>query len=188
MASHLVLVRHGETEWSRSGQHTSFTDLPLLPEGIADASVAGEKLAAWSFSHVFSSPRQRALHTAELALPGSAPEITEDLTEWSYGDYEGITSPDIRKENPTWNLWRDGGPNGESPSEVTARCDRFIALVDGLDGDVVAFAHSHILRSLTARWIGQPVAFGASLMLDTASVSVLTVDRGTKVIKRWNQK
>lgn len=189
MVDQLVIVRHGETEWSRSGQHTSVTDLPLLDVGVDDAKVAGRLLEQWSFSRVFSSPRQRARITAELALGTDANiEIREDLAEWHYGEYEGITSKKIHETSPDWWLWTDGAPGGESPDEVTARCDAFIESLDEIEGTVAAFAHSHILRCVAARWIGADVSLGASFLLGTASVSCLSFDRGRRVISLWNQR
>ena len=147
----VFLVRHGETEWSRSGQHTSRTDLPLIEEGRARARALGRELSERRFALVLSSPFRRALETAELAGLGDQLEVCDDLREWDYGRYEGITTPQIREENPGWNLWRDGCPDGETPDQVEARADRVLERISDVDGDVALFAHGHILRVLAAR-------------------------------------
>ena len=176
-----MLVRHGATEWSASGQHTSRTDIPLTEAGreAARALVLGRE-----FALVLSSPRVRALQTAELA--GFDPEIEPDLVEVDYGDYEGRTTPEIREQRPGWTLWRDGSPGGETLAQAGERADRVIARALAADGDVAIFAHGHILRVLAARWIGLPAEQGARFALDTASVSELGFERETRVIARWN--
>lgn len=179
------LVRHGETEWSKSGRHTGTTDLPLTPEGEAAATALKDTLAGTTFGLVLCSPRLRARHTAELAEISNV-TIDDDLVEWNYGDYEGRTRKDIQAERPGWSVWTDGAPNGESPDETKVRVDRIIARCRDAGGQVLLFAHGHILRTLAARWIDQPVAVGAHLPLDTAKVSVLSSDRGTPTIDRWN--
>lgn len=179
------LVRHGETEWSKSGRHTGTTDLPLTPEGVAAATALKDTLAGTTFDLVLCSPRLRARHTAELAEVTNV-TIDGDLVEWNYGDYEGRTRKDIQAERPDWSVWTDGAPNGESPDETKVRVDRVIARCRVAGGRVLLFAHGHILRTLAARWIDQPVAVGAHLPLDTAKVSVLSFDRGTPTIDRWN--
>jgi len=177
----VVLVRHGATEWSASGQHTSRTDIPLTEAGreAARALALGRE-----FALVLSSPRVRARETAELA--GFEPEIDPDLVEIDYGDYEGRTTPEIREERPGWTLWRDGSPGGETLAQAGERSDRVITRALAAVGDVAIFAHGHILRVLAARWIGLPPEQGARFALDTASVSELGFERETRVIARWN--
>lgn len=180
------LVRHGQTEWSRDGKHTSSTDLPLTPEGERAARSLAPRLADAAFDLVLSSPRRRARTTAELA--GFPDAVVDDaLREWDYGEYEGITTPRIRETEPGWSLWTDGAPGGERPEDVEARVDLLIARLRS-DGArrVLAFAHGHILRVVGARWVGLPVADGARLRLDTATVSVLGWERETPAIGRWN--
>jgi probable phosphoglycerate mutase len=184
MTQQVWLVRHGETEWSRTGQHTSHTDLPLTADGAARARELGTELRGHEFALVLSSPLQRACHTAELA--GCAPHVCDDLREWEYGDYEGRTTPDIRTERPDWNLWTDGCPGGETASEVGARADRVIARARETDGDVALFAHGHLLRVLGARWVGLPGEAGQFLALSTGSISVLGYERETAVLQHWN--
>ena len=180
----LWLVRHGETEWSRSGKHTSTTDLPLTERGEEVARTLRERLSAVEFDLVLSSPRQRAQRTAELAgFPG--PVADEDLAEWAYGDYEGITTEEIRESDPGWTVWSHPTPGGETPEEVTTRLDRVLDRAREHDR-VLAFGHGHALRALGARWIGQPVADGRLFTLDTATVSVLGHERETPVVVRWN--
>ncbi|WP_026875100.1 histidine phosphatase family protein [Jiangella gansuensis] len=180
------LVRHGQTEWSRDGRHTSRTDLPLTPEGERAARSLTDRLATTSFGLVLSSPLTRARTTAVLA--GFAdPTIDDDLHEWRYGDYEGITTPQIRETDPDWSLWTDGAPGGESPGEVAARTDRVVARVRGDSAErVLIFAHGHILRVLAVRWLGLPAADGVHLRLETATVSVLGWERETPAVVRWN--
>ena len=183
----VYLVRHGETEWSKNGRHTGRTDLPLTAAGEDDGRKLAARLAGVSFARVFSSPLTRARRTAELA--GFAPETEPDLIEWNYGDYEGKTSAEIRASRPDWLLFRDGCPGGESVAEVAARADRLAAMLKALTGDVLCFAHGHMLRVLASRWVGQPVAFAAHLLLGTATLSVLAFDHGKldePAIKMWN--
>jgi len=180
------LVRHAETEWSRSGRHTGRTDVALTEEGRERARALGEVLSRRQFAVVLTSPLDRARETAALAGLGELAQLREDLLEWDYGDYEGITTPDIRAERPGWYLWRDGVPNGESADEVAARCDRVIDELVAAPGDVAVFAHGHVLRALSARWVEQPVAFGGRLYLATGSLSVLGFEREVRVIRSWN--
>ena len=182
----VVLIRHGQTEWSANGRHTSFTDIDLTPAGEEQAREVGRKLGGRTFAAVLSSPRKRALRTAELAGL-TVTEVTDDLAEWDYGDYEGITTASIREERPDWYLWRDGVPNGETADEVGARCDRVIEEVLSVDGDVALFAHGHILRALAARWLEEPVSFGGRLFLSTGSVCVLGFEREVRVVRLWNE-
>ena len=186
MASHIVLVRHGETEWSRSGRHTSRTDLPLTEHGRAQAAALGRSLAGRSFSLVMTSPRRRARETAALVLPEAQVVVRQELAEWNYGEYEGLTSEEILAQNPSWDLWREGCPGGESPTDVAARADLLLAFADGHEGEVVCFAHAHILRVVAARWIGLGPEAGGLFLLDTATLSVLGHERRRRVVQRWN--
>lgn len=180
----LWLVRHGETDWSKTGRHTSTTDLPLTAEGEAVAKELAPRLAGQEFGLVLSSPRTRARRTAELA--GFAePEVTEDLVEWDYGSYEGVTTPEIRESVPGWTVWTHPSPGGEPAAQVGERLDRVVDRVRGVERALV-FGHGHALRALTARWLGLPVAAGAHLRLDTATLSVLGFERENPVILRWN--
>jgi probable phosphoglycerate mutase len=183
----LFLIRHGETEWSKSGRHTSTTDLPLTAEGEQVAASLKEKLAGETFELVLTSPRQRARRTAELAGFGDA-EVDDDLVEWDYGDYEGITTAEIRKTVPGWTVWADPVPNGETPAQVAARLDRVNARIAAVPGDVLVFGHSHALRALTARWLELDVTEGRHFVLNTATVSVLGWERGSPAIHRWNNE
>ena len=183
----LLLARHGETEWSRSGQHTGRTDLPLLDDGRAAAEALGRRLAGRTFALRLSSPLARARDTAELAgLGGDGLEISEDLLELGYGDYEGRTTRDIRTERPGWDLFAHGAPGGEEFAAAAARIDRVIERVLAADGDAIVFAHGHILRILGARWVGAPPEFAASLGLDTAALCELGFQRERRVIWLWN--
>jgi broad specificity phosphatase PhoE len=181
----VFLVRHGETEWSKSGRHTSVTDLPLTPEGESVAASLRSRLAAESFDLVLTSPRQRARRTAELAGYPDA-EVDDDLVEWNYGDYEGITTAEIRETVPGWTVWDDPVPGGETPAEVSARLDRVAARIAAVPGDVLVFGHSHALRALTARWLELDVTEGRHFVLNTATVSVLSWERGAPAILHWN--
>lgn len=182
----LVLVRHGDTEWSQNGRHTSRTDLPLLPSGVERARALAPVLAGFRFARVLSSPLQRARHTAELAGFAERLEITDELTEWDYGEYEGLTSEAIWREHPDWKLWTDGAPGGESPEQVAARADRLIADAVQADGDVLMFAHGHILRVVVARWIGERPFVGALFKLNPATISILGHEHGYRVVDSWN--
>jgi probable phosphoglycerate mutase len=179
-----VLVRHGATEWSENGRHTSRTDLPLLPIGRARAESLRQVLNPDDFGQVLCSPLLRARETCQLAGFADRAEIVPDLTEWDYGEYEGLTTPQIRELDPTWNLWRDGCPEGELPDQVAARVDRVIARV--APDDTIAFAHGHVLRVLAARWIGLGAAGGQRLVLAAAALARLGHERETRVIDGWN--
>lgn len=183
----VVLVRHGETEWSRSGRHTGRTDVPVTEKGRGDAEGLSACLSAWRFAKVLTSPLQRATETCRLAGLGERSELCEDLREWDYGEYEGRTTPDIRTDRPGWTLWTDGVPGGERADDVGARADRVIAEVRSVDGDVVLFGHGHMLRVLAARWIELPPTAGRRFGLDPATISVLGYERETPVVLRWNQ-
>ncbi|MRK02980.1 histidine phosphatase family protein [Aeromicrobium sp. S22] len=181
----LWLVRHGETEWSLSGQHTSTTDLPMTASGEAGARTLAPLLAEFDFTQVLTSPRQRARRTAELAgFPDAEPD--EDLVEWSYGDYEGLTTPQIQESVPGWSIWSHPSPGGETAAEVSERLDRVVARARAAEGKTLVFAHGHSLRALAARWLEVDVAEGRHFALDTSTISVLGVDRGTPVVRRWN--
>jgi probable phosphoglycerate mutase len=184
-ASQLWLVRHGETEWSASGRHTSRTDLDLTEAGVEAARSVADKLRGTSFARVLSSPLLRARRTAELAGIGS-PALVDDLHEWDYGDDEGLTTAQIRESRPGWTVWRDGPQGGETCAEVGARADRVVELVRAVDGPVLAFSHGHFSRVLGARWLGLEVTDGAHLALSTASVSVLGWERDTPAVLHWN--
>jgi broad specificity phosphatase PhoE len=181
-----VLVRHGETEWSLSGQHTSRTDLPLIDSGRRRAEQVGAELAGRSFGLVLCSPLLRARETCELAGFGDQAVLSDDLHEWDYGDYEGLTTAQIHEQRPDWDLWRDGCPGGEQPEDVATRADRAIAQLRGADGDALAFAHGHILRVLSARWIALPAAGGSRLALAAGAICELGFERETEVIQLWN--
>ena len=182
----IVVVRHGETEWSATGRHTGNTDVPLTEAGRARARALASELAGWSFALVLCSPLRRARETCELAGFGELAVTCGDLREWDYGDYEGLTTPEIRKRNPDWNLWRDGCPGGETPAQVGLRAGRAVERLRGAGGSALAFAHGHILRVVTARWIGLEVAGGARLALGAGGTGVLGYERETEVIARWN--
>jgi probable phosphoglycerate mutase len=183
----IVLIRHGQTEWSAAGRHTSYTDLDLTPEGERQARAVGERLSGRTFAAVISSPRKRALRTAELAGLAVV-EVTEDLAEWNYGEYEGITSDAIHRTRPGWSLWTDGAPGGETPEQVAARIDRVLAAARSLleRGDVALVGHGHSLRVAGARWIGLPASGGGLLKLGTATLSTLGFEHGAPVIDTWN--
>ncbi|MEU3463904.1 histidine phosphatase family protein [Streptomyces sp. NPDC006733] len=198
----LILVRHGETEWSVSGQHTSYTDMPLTARGEEQARGLAPLLAEFTVALVLTSPLARAVRTAELAgLAGLAPTTVDpDLHEWDYGGYEGVTTDEIHRTRPEWNLWTDGvaaapGHPGESPEEVGDRADRVLARVDAAfrdlggdgDGDIVLVAHAHFLRVLTARRLGLPAADGALFQLATGTVSRIGSEHGRPVLVSWNR-
>lgn len=184
----IYLVRHGETAWSRTGQHTSFTDLPLTEQGEREAHRVGQRLANLQFAKVFTSPLKRAAHTCELAGFGARAEIDPDLVEWNYGQYEGRKTIDIRAEAPDWQLFRDGCPGGESPAQVGARADRVLARVRAVKGDVLIFSSGHFLRVLAARWLGFEPGGGKFFTLSTASVSELGFENNVthSVLRLWN--
>ena len=186
MPGELWLIRHGETEWSRSGAHTGWTDLPLTEAGRAQAHAIAGWLAGRKFALVLSSPLERARETCALAGYAEAAQIDPNLREWNYGDYEGRTTSQIRAQNPTWSLWADGVPNGERIEEVGARAEALIARAAKAGGDVALFGHGHILRILTARWLGLPPQDARLFALGTAAISTLGYERETRVISRWN--
>lgn len=182
------LVRHGETQWSASGRHTGTTDIPLTERGEQNAARLRARLAGLQPAHVFSSPLIRARRTCELAGFGDRMQIDPDLAEWGYGDYEGRTTADIRKERPDWSLFRDGCPKGEPLQDVAARADRIIARLRSLTGDAILFGHGHMLRILAARWLTIPPTGGALFELGPASLSTLSYEHTVTepVIALWN--
>jgi broad specificity phosphatase PhoE len=182
----LVLVRHGETEWSRDGRHTGGTDLPLTERGRVNAKRIAPVLDGFSFIRVLSSPLKRALETCRLAGFGDRVEIRDELREWDYGDYEGRRTAEIHEERPDWVLWRDGCPGGESPDDVGARADRVLGELAESSGDVVIFGHGHMLRVLAARWLEMPPAAGSRFVLGTATLSVLGWEHDWHAIRTWN--
>jgi len=186
VAQSVVLARHGETEWSLSGRHTGTTDLRLTEEGRRQAIALGPRLSPWTFSLVLTSPLRRALETCRLAGCGERARVMADLVEWNYGRYEGLTSKEIEATDPNWSLWRDGGPGGETAADVGRRADRVIAEVRRVSGDVLIFAHGHVLRVLAARWLGQPPDGGRHYALQTATLSVLSYEHADPVLQRWN--
>jgi probable phosphoglycerate mutase len=186
----VYLARHGETEWSRSGQHTGRTDIPLTPQGEAEARRLGARLQALDIAHVWTSPLQRARRTCELAGFAARALDDADLLEWDYGEYEGRRSAEIRAERPEWNLFRDGCPGGETARDVALRVDRVITRLRKLPGNSVVFSHGHLLRMLGARWVGLPPGGARYFVLGTASLSCLDYEHGrreTPVIRTWNE-
>ena len=185
MPSEIWLVRHGETEWSLSGQHTSRTDLPLTPNGELQAEHLKRMLTGHSFALILSSPMKRAIETCRLV--GLIPQLADDLREWDYGDYEGLTTAEIQKTTPGWTIWTGTPPHGETAEQVGTRTDRVIARALSAGGDVALFGHGHLLRVLAARWLGLEPTGGKLLALSTASLSVLGYEHGARVIRLWNQ-
>jgi broad specificity phosphatase PhoE len=182
----VLLLRHGQTEWSLNGRHTGSTDIPLTEEGRVQARALHDRLAGREFALVLTSPLGRARETAELAGLGAQAQVREDLLEWNYGDYEGVTTADIRKQDPDWLLWRDGCPGGETAADVGARVDRLIAEVRAAGGDCALFGHGHVLRVLAARWVDLAPAEGGRFGLSTATVSVMGWEREVPVFWLWN--
>ena len=179
------LVRHGETEWSRDGRHTGSTDIPLTAEGEAAARELAPRLKGEEFALVLTSPLERARRTAALAGFPEA-EVDDDLLEWRYGDYEGVTTEEIREKVPGWTVWTHPCPGGETAQEVSTRLDRVVQRCLGVSGDVLLVGHGHALRALAARWLEQPVDEGRLFKLDTGTVSVLGHERETPVLVHWN--
>lgn len=183
-------ARHGETEWSLSGQHTGITDLPLTEHGEEAARKLGDRLLGMSFARVFSSPLRRAKRTCELAGFGAQIEVLPDLIEWNYGKYEGVKSVDIHRERPGWDLFRDGCPEGEAAADVGARADRAIGLIRQVDGDVLLFSSAHFLRVFAARWLGLDPNFGRCFILGTTGLNAFGYEHNNKaepVIRLWNE-
>jgi probable phosphoglycerate mutase len=182
----VVLVRHGETDWTLHQRHTGRTDVPLTDEGRREGEAVGRALRGWRFALVLTSPLKRAAETAWLTGFGELAQARDDLLEWDYGDYEGRTNLDIRREIPGWTIWRYGARNGEAPEQVGERADRVLAEVRAAEGDVLVCSHGHLLRVLAARWLDQAPSEGRLFALDTATISVLGYERETSVIRSWN--
>jgi probable phosphoglycerate mutase len=185
----IYLVRHGQTEWSLSGRHTGRTDIPLTTAGEEAARKVASRLPAIDFAAVWSSPSQRARNTCTLAGFGDTVVIKDDLAEWDYGAYEGITTKDIQAQRPGWEIFRDGCPNGETAADVGARADRIITQLREINGNVLIFSSAHFLRVFATRWISLPPEDGKRFVLDTTSISTLGYDHDLSepVIRRWNQ-
>jgi probable phosphoglycerate mutase len=182
----VVLARHGETEWSKSGQHTSYSDIPLTSVGRERAKSLRPAMAKWTFALVLSSPLQRALETCRIAGLGDRAELEPDLVEWNYGEYEGKTTTEIRKKVPGWTVFSHPSPGGETPEQVAARVDRVIARARAASGDVALFAHGHVLRVLVARWAELDPRMAKHFLLDVGTISVLGWERDTPAIQLWN--
>lgn len=182
----VYICRHGETEWSRSGQHTSFTDLPLTEKGEKQVIELGKRLEGLDFSEVFCSPLLRARQTCEIGGLMDQAVIDDDLFEWRYGDYEGVKTVDIRKRVPDWSVFTHGCPNGESVTDVQKRADNMVQKIRDVNGDVAIFSSGHFSRVLTARWLGLPVVAGRHFILNTGTLSILTYEREAPAIKMWN--
>jgi len=182
----VYLIRHGETEWSLSGQHTGITDIPLTENGRNVAKQLEPILAKETFTLILTSPLERSRETCNLAGLGTRAEIDRNLMEWNYGEYEGLTPKEIHAKAPGWMLFKDGCPGGESPEQVGARADRVIARVRAAEGHVALFAHGHIFRVFAARWLGLPAMAGCHFLLDTATLSILSYYRNLPAIRRWN--
>jgi probable phosphoglycerate mutase len=184
----LFVIRHGATEWSRSGQHTGHTDIPLLPEGESQARATGELLADHEFALVLTSPLQRARRTCELVGLADQAQVEPNLIEWDYGDYEGITSAEIHQTVPGWTVWTGTVPGGESINDVAARADAVIKRALATDGDTIVFAHGHILRLLTARWCELDPVEGRRFVLDPATLCVLGWEHESRAVLQWNNR
>ena len=182
----LVVARHGVTEWSRAGRHTGRTDVPLLEEGRRQAEALRGRLAGHGFARVLTSPLARARETCRLAGFEGEAECCDDLLEWDYGDYEGLTTDQIRATRPGWNLWHDGAPGGEDPGDVARRADRVVTSVRRATGDVLAFAHGHLLRMVAVRWLALEPSEGVLFVLDPATLSILGWERDVAAVRRWN--
>jgi len=182
----IVLVRHGETEWSKDGRHTSFSDIPLTLEGERQAASLKSELSGWDFKLVLCSPRKRAMRTCELAGFTDKAEITNDLAEWNYGDYEGITTKEIRQKDPTWTVFTRPTPGGETPDQVADRCDRLIERFKNVQDDVLLFAHSHVLRVLIARWLELPPVEGRHFVIQTGVLNILSYEHESTVLLSLN--
>jgi len=181
------LVRHGETEWSLTGRHTGRSDIPLTPRGVRQAEMLGRRIGARRFARVVTSPLSRARDTCRLSGQGARAELSPDLREWDYGRWEGRTSLEIRREVPDWTIWTGAVPGGETVDQVGERVDRVLERVRGSPGDVILFAHGHVLRILAARWLGLSARDGRYLGLDTASLSSLGHEREQPVVRSWNE-
>jgi broad specificity phosphatase PhoE len=185
-APEILLARHGETAWSAAGRHTGRSDVPLTDAGREEARDLGDRLAGRSPVLVLASPLSRALETCRLAGFGEQAQLRDDLVEWDYGEYEGLTTADIRRTAPGWTVWTQPTPGGETADAIGARCDRVVEELRDTEGDVIVFAHGHVLRVLAARWIGLETQQGSRLVLATATLSVLGWERETQVVRMWN--
>lgn len=182
----IYVIRHGETEWSLNGQHTSVTDIPLTENGRQRARLLQPYLRKLCFGLVLTSPLRRAKETCQLSGLGDQAEVETNLIEWNYGDYEGLTSEQIHQTVPGWIVFNDGAPGGETPEEVAERADHVIARIQSAKADVALFAHGHILRALAARWLGLPATAGRNFLLETGTLNILSYYRGYPAIKTWN--
>jgi len=185
----IFLVRHGETEWARDGRHTGISDIPLTAAGEAAARGLAARFTGMRFGAAWSSPRQRAVRTAELAGFGTGLHLDADLQEWNYGRFEGLKTAEIRTQWPDWMIFRDGAPGGESPADVTARADRLVERLRAATADVLIFSHGHFLRALAARWLELPLIAGAHFLLAPAAISILGYEHGNRnepALVRWN--
>lgn len=183
----VYLIRHGETEWARDGKHTGLSDIPLTEKGEEESRNIGKYLKGVGFQKVLVSPLKRAKETCRLAGLFNHAVIEPDLVEWDYGNYEGLTTQEIRKTNPTWSIFSQGAPEGESVADVGARANRVLGHIRSIPGDVAVFSSGHFLRVLAARWLDQPPSFGAHLALFPASISILGYERDYPVIISWNE-
>jgi probable phosphoglycerate mutase len=186
MALQLHVIRHGETTWSQTGQHTSRTDLPLTDRGEQDARLLADRLRGIVFTHIFTSPRLRARRTCELAGLGADAVVEPDLAEWEYGDYEGLRSTEIQALRPGWSIYRDGCPGGESPEQIIARLDRLLTRLRPLDGNIALFSHGHTGRVLATRWIGLPITAVQNFSINPGSRGILAYNGAVPVIAQWN--
>ena len=184
----VVLIRHGETKWALEGRHTSFTDLPLTEKGREEARLLQGALKGWQFKQVFSSPLKRARETCELAGVADGVIVEPDLSEWNYGRFEGLTTDQIQKEMPDWDVFEQGCPEGDSPARVSERVDRVIQKIRAIDGDVAVFSHGHLSRVFATRWINLPVEDSHMFVLDTATLNVLGAYHDAPAIVIWNAK
>jgi probable phosphoglycerate mutase len=184
----VYLARHGNTEWTHTGQHTGLTDLPLTPDGERNAVRLGERLKGMTFAKVFTSPLQRASRTSELAGFGPVAEVDRDLVEWNYGEYEGLTSAQILQQRPEWDLFRDGCPGGESPAQIGERAERVVQRIRSVAGDVLLFSSGHFIRVLTGCWLGLAVNGGRYFLLNPASLSALGYEHNLSrpTVRLWN--
>jgi probable phosphoglycerate mutase len=183
----LWLVRHGETEWAKNGRHTGRTDIPLTDLGRSQAVAVGRKIGNQAFAEVLSSPMSRALDTCRIAGFGAHVELVDDLREWDYGADEGRTTDEIRRDRPGWSIWAEGPHGGETIDEVGARADRIVERVLAASGDVLCFAHGHVLRILAARWLDLSAVEGRRFALSTATLSILGWEREIADVQRWNE-
>ncbi len=186
MPRRIYLIRHGETEWSASGQHTGLTDIPLTDAGVKQAKALHKRLNDHTFDHILTSPLKRAHDTCNICGYGDKAEISDDLLEWNYGDYEGITTNEIHKTNPKWNVFTHGGPNGETVEDVQKRADHLIEKLLRFDGEIALFSSGHFSRALTVRYLQLPLTHGQHFSLSTASLSILGYERKTPALILWN--